>query len=127
MKHYARLKAQNKFKQVMKCEKCGNKKAVRHHDDYSKPLEIRWLCKNCHNKHHGYERSENLTAGMGIMKKEKMDVLFALRISQELHQRMVQAARYQDRTVASMYRRIITRYVQRLKDGEKNGKRIQGE
>lgn len=30
------------------CEKCGGK-GQSHHDDYSKPLEIRWLCT----KHHG--------------------------------------------------------------------------
>ena len=30
------------------CEGCGDPKAQKHHDDYSKPLEVRWLCVNCH-------------------------------------------------------------------------------
>ena len=31
------------------CEACGKKCAPdAHHDDYSKVLEVRWLCRRCH-------------------------------------------------------------------------------
>lgn len=35
------------------CEKCGSARYIQaHHDDYSKPLEVRWLCAICHKRHH---------------------------------------------------------------------------
>jgi hypothetical protein len=34
------------------CTKCGNPKGEAHHEDYSKPFEITWLCKGCHMKRH---------------------------------------------------------------------------
>ena len=35
------------------CLVCGNKKVHAHHEDYSKPLDVKWLCAGCHhNEHH---------------------------------------------------------------------------
>lgn len=34
------------------CESCGAKPAQAHHADYSKPLEVRWLCPPCHGIEH---------------------------------------------------------------------------
>lgn len=35
------------------CEQCDNKNVQAHHDDYNKPLEVRWLCRLHHNEVHG--------------------------------------------------------------------------
>lgn len=37
----------------MACENCGNPKSQAHHEDYFKPLDVRWLCFVCHRKEHG--------------------------------------------------------------------------
>jgi hypothetical protein len=34
------------------CEECGAEKADAHHDDYAKPLEVRWLCRSHHRQWH---------------------------------------------------------------------------
>lgn len=38
------------------CEVCGNPTVDAHHDDYTKPLVVRWLCKRHHADHHIEER-----------------------------------------------------------------------
>lgn len=34
------------------CEVCGSERVHAHHDDYSKPLEVRWLCPTHHGEAH---------------------------------------------------------------------------
>ena len=34
------------------CKGCGAAKAHAHHDDYSKPLVVTWLCPKCHKQRH---------------------------------------------------------------------------
>ena len=36
------------------CSKCGKEcKPQGHHDDYSRPLDVVWLCRACHRERHG--------------------------------------------------------------------------
>lgn len=60
-KHNAREAARNAVKdgRLVKpdcCEDCGGEFEPRllqgHHADYSKPLEVEWLCGNCHGARH---------------------------------------------------------------------------
>ena len=38
------------------CSGCGRRVEVHaHHDDYSKPLDVRWLCRRCHALEHASE------------------------------------------------------------------------
>lgn len=51
------------------CESCGRPSTSHmpshaHHDDYSKPLDVRWLCASCHKQHH-------LKHGPGLMPAEQ--------------------------------------------------------
>ena len=37
------------------CEVCGEGPADGHHDDYTRPLVVRWLCRRHHQQHHAQE------------------------------------------------------------------------
>jgi hypothetical protein len=51
------------------CEVCGDPKSHGHHDDYAKPLEVRWLCAPHHREHHNTIRL--LTAPPRVPKQPK--------------------------------------------------------
>lgn len=40
-----------------KCEHCGLDKVHGHHDDYTKPLKVRWLCIKHHAEYHRRKRA----------------------------------------------------------------------
>ena len=37
------------------CESCGDANVEAHHDDYTRPLDVRWLCRRHHLAVHGKE------------------------------------------------------------------------
>ena len=39
------------------CEVCGERRTEAHHDDYERPLDVRWLCPQHHREHHQRERA----------------------------------------------------------------------
>ena len=44
-----------KLTRPLQCTSCGNghKRALQgHHEDYSKPLDVIWLCDPCHKRYH---------------------------------------------------------------------------
>ena len=46
------------------CERCGGEDHLHaHHDDYGKPLCIRWLCATCHRLLHWEHRRSAIAAG----------------------------------------------------------------
>lgn len=61
-----KVKAHNAVQRALKsgklvrpdaCSACGSaKRIVAHHDDYTRVLDVRWLCVLCHNAHHGNEK-----------------------------------------------------------------------
>lgn len=46
----------------MPCEVCGKQKAQGHHEDYSKPLDVIWLCTRHHQDRHIHLRNAKTLA-----------------------------------------------------------------
>ncbi|HTL13090.1 MAG TPA: hypothetical protein VL588_11405 [Bdellovibrionota bacterium] len=59
MKYRARVAVSNAIQSGkltrQPCEQCGAERTHAHHDDYSEPLSVRWLCKPHHDAHHRAE------------------------------------------------------------------------
>ena len=71
--HPERLRAATLVKKALRtgeltrlpCEQCGAPNAQAHHQDYSKPLDVVWLCPSCHQLRH-YEIKADRTKNPGL-------------------------------------------------------------
>jgi len=52
---YANVYQRRGLIQPAPCVDCGDRSAQKHHEDYSRPLDVIWLCRSCHLKRHGRE------------------------------------------------------------------------
>lgn len=46
------------------CEICGAVPTDAHHDDYARPLAVRWFCRRHHREHHAALREKMLWDGL---------------------------------------------------------------
>ena len=46
------------------CQRCGDPKSLAHHEDYSRPLEVTWLCTPCHGLRHAELRALGIKSVM---------------------------------------------------------------
>lgn len=53
------------------CGVCGNRTVHAHHDDYNKPLEVRWLCPRHHSQLHNQKYPEVKNNGFNRRRKDK--------------------------------------------------------
>lgn len=40
------------------CEVCGSEDSEKHHDSYDRPLDVRWVCRDCHLSLHRQEHQQ---------------------------------------------------------------------
>ena len=86
------------------CEVCGAQKTQAHHEDYSKPFDVNWLCT----KHHG-ERHRNRPAKTTARAGDSMS--YPLKLSSELLEAGYARAIRENRTLASLIRHAIACYL----------------
>lgn len=50
------------------CAQCSNPHSNAHHEDYSRPFAVEWLCKNCHATHHAHLRAKGIIVSARVPK-----------------------------------------------------------
>ena len=115
------------------CEVCGATKTVAHHDDYAKPLDVRWLCRSHHALLHftlrqtGREIAATATqkraAHTAVKKSFSGDKQLCCWLDDDVAQRVETLAAQDDRSVSSWLRRLILRELSSDDDSEPVGER----
>lgn len=66
----------NKITKPLFCTKCGGYLRLEgHHQDYSKPLELEWLCTPCHAKADIARREREAEVFKDMIEKDTQDAL----------------------------------------------------
>lgn len=112
--------ARNKGEIVPKpCEVCGKEKTVGHHDDYNKPLEVRWLCYKHHAAEHARLKREGKSIpGRDLIINDKTSTVYPVRLSADLLRKVQIEAKRDSRTVAGLIRHLLILYIKQEGGGK---------
>jgi hypothetical protein len=83
------------------CRECGSTIAVEaHHEDYTKPLEVQWLCRKHHARRHA-EMNDKLIEGTAIR----------VALDSEKHARLKAAAALRGKSIIEIVNEIIDKWL----------------
>ena len=95
------------------CSRCGADKTQAHHEDYSKPLDVVWLCLKCHKQRHRELRRQPGTY-VPFPHPEGQKEVTLVRLEPELKQKLVQLAEMDGRTLSSLISKIAAEWAKAL-------------
>ena len=109
------------------CEVCGDEKSEAHHDDYYKPIDVRWLCRTHHRQYHeklwkkNNETSQHPRLKRGEYKKD-LDKMMSIRLTPLALAKLDAIAKDEGVTRSEALRRVLEQYigipvVGKIKDG----------
>lgn len=98
------------------CNQCGGpaSKSHAHHEDYSRPLDVTWVCSRCHRLRHGELKRE----------ANGPTALLCFRPDTTLKAALQRAARDDQRSLSGLIAKILADWVQtRAPSSPKRGER----
>ena len=90
----------------MPCAECGAKKTDAHHEDYTRPLAVRWLCRRCHKAVHCARQIDPQWIQRQNPKLRPTPAIMFY-VSEEEKAAILQAAAKDERSVSAWVRGII--------------------
>lgn len=99
-------KSYRKIKDLKCCEKCGiEKKLIRHHYDYNKPLEVNIFCQKCHYEWHQNNKAINIPNNVTSTIRFKGN-------KEQLHKQLKKWCEEADRTMNGTILELIEKHLE---------------